>query len=282
MRAEAASLAGAGLTAAQRRVMGDVKRHHVAAIFGQLFLERTRQASRLCGFGISGITATGDLDSAAATARWLCRTVVGFEQAWLTILPEHEESPDSGLVFFGDQQFGVCEPIVLGIERVIFGLKRLDVIAILGAVDDFSDLCHAVGNLVHPGHRFGTGFGAPRPVGMKVLGVVVGHVGGKARLHPGKAAAEFGDVSFVRKLLRREVHGKFAINPDAFAFAREEVALDPAAAGGIFDFAKEQRDRMVGRDTFLRNRTPDCLRVVALPAVEEALPSGLLTLPVRR
>jgi hypothetical protein len=49
---------------------------------------------------------------------------------------------------------------MLGIERVIFRLQRLDIIAVIGRVEDFGNLGHPVGDFIHTGQCLGAGFGA--------------------------------------------------------------------------------------------------------------------------
>ena len=68
---------------------------------------------------------------------------------------------------------------------------------------------------------------------------------------------EFGHLGFKRQLLGGKVHGKIAIEPPAFTFGCEEVALDPTTAGDIFGLAQEAGDGMIGREAFLGNRAAD-------------------------
>jgi hypothetical protein len=93
------------------------------------------ERGRLAEGGFLALDFSGALGHArcAGPPRGLRRGVIGFEQARLTILAQHEEGADIGLVLVRDQQIGVGEPVMLGIERVIFRLQRLDIIASSGA-----------------------------------------------------------------------------------------------------------------------------------------------------
>ena len=91
----------------QRRIMGDVERQHIAAILGHLLFERTRQAGRRRGFLALGLGVTYGFIRCAGPPRGLRRSVIGFEQARLTILAQHKEGADIGPVLVRDQQIGV-------------------------------------------------------------------------------------------------------------------------------------------------------------------------------
>ena len=169
---------------------------------------------------------------------------------------------------------------MLGIERVAFRFQRLNIIAFIGRLKDLGDLGHPVGDFVHAGLRFSTGLGPARPIGVEILGLVIGDMGGQRGLHPGELGAEFGDLGLMRQLLGGKVHGKIAIEPAAFTFGREEVALNSATAGDIFGFAQKAGDGMIGREAFFGNRAADRLGIVGLPARRQALPGCCLPLTV--